>query len=207
MSMEETFNKIIELSERFPGAVKVNKQEHERKRIYKYIGKFMCPVDEDLLSFLLRFNRVSLLDYFFFGIGEIKGSQDVYRFTLENWQSNNALTAYYLGFASTSSGDILGSMTNYKGSKTFPVGYLEEIDADEFMFVGSGFGVFLNNIVTAVERDLLEVDSLRLSDDDDYIFADNSYWIQNDPELKENLEKDVYKTSTDANWKLEFRLT
>jgi hypothetical protein len=170
----------------------------------------MCPVDEDLLQFLLKFNRVSLIDYFFHGIGDIKGSQDIYRFTLENWESNSAISPYFLGFASTSSGETLGSLTNYKGGKKFPVGYLEEYDSGEFMIVGSGFGIFLKNLVASVEKDLVLANNAGIPDDDgdyDYIFANNNYWIEHDPQLKENTERLVYKTSTQANWKLEFKLT
>ena len=67
--METVFNKIVELSSNFPDAVKITPQEHDLKRVYKYFGKFPCPVDEGLLQFILKFNRVSIGDIFFYGIG------------------------------------------------------------------------------------------------------------------------------------------
>jgi hypothetical protein len=208
MENDGVFDKIIELAKMFPGAVSYQLQEQDKKRIYKYIGKFMCPVDDDHLAFLLKFNNVKIFDWTFLGMGDIHGRKSLYELTTDNWQDNTALVPYFLSFATSGAGEIIGSMTNYKGSKKFPVGYLHKKSAKEFLYVGSGFQSFLINLLRFVETstaDVTEVERMNRNHKD-YIFAAEDAWTREDLTLRENLEKAVYIKSADDNWKLEFNM-
>ena len=126
----------------------------------------------------------------------------MHQFCLENWSLGDFLSGYFLGFASTSSGAIFGSLTNYKGLKSYPVGYLEYIDAEGFKMLGSGFTAFLTNLVDDF-AEMLSNENPR--NDDKYIFSDTSFWIEKDELLRINLEKEIYKIPTKDNFKLKFR--
>jgi hypothetical protein len=200
MDIDETLNKLTNLAKHYPGAITIQPQLHDRKRVYKYIGKFLCPVDEHLLHFLLTFNRVSLFGYSFMGIGDSDNVRDLYRFTQDSWEINHALTPYFLVFSHGVSGGIIGSLTNYKGAKQYPVAYLPKPGAGKFIIVGSGFGEFLKNIVTLAENILTSVPENNIAT----VLSRNEYWLSRDSLLQQNMEKGIYRISAQDNWKLEF---
>ncbi len=74
------------LSGLYPDRVIVHPQLHDEKRVIKYTGKMMCPMDEDLLGFLLRYNQVSLPGIGFAGIGDTENVRYLYRFTGDCWE-------------------------------------------------------------------------------------------------------------------------
>ncbi|MEI9908926.1 MAG: hypothetical protein WDO71_04215 [Bacteroidota bacterium] len=200
MDIGETLNKITELARHYPGTISIQPQWHDRKRVYKYIGKFLCPVDEHLLQFLLTFNRISLFGYSFMGIGDGDNVRDLYRFSQDCWELNHALTPYFLVFSNGVSGEIIGSLTNYKGAKQYPVAYLPKPGAGKFIIIGSGFGEFLKNLVALAENIL----SAGMENNIAAILSSSDYWLSRDSLLQQNMEKGIYRISAQDNWKLEF---
>jgi hypothetical protein len=201
MDIWAILNLIGDLSMAYPDEVIVEKQTYDRKRIYKYLGKFFSPIDEGILQSILQFNRMSLLGFTTMGIGDTGLSPDFNRFSQNNWTINHGLVPYYLGFGTTRKNEIVGSLTNYKGGKQFPVGCLGKIEANEFTIIGSSYIEFLKNLVLLVEE-TLNTGQHHLPSD---IFQDQEYWLRKDEVLRDNTASGMYLTSIEDNWKLEFK--
>ena len=196
-----SIDRINILAGLYPEHVVIQPQIHNRRRVFRYTGKMMCAIDEDLLNVLLSYNQLTLPGITFSGIGDQQNTLDLYRLTGNCWESNSALCPYFLVFAISTSGKLIGSLTNYKDAgKKFPVAYLSSPSGNTFTIIGSSFEQFLKNMI---DRSIAFLSTGNKYVDDAFL-TDTDFWQSNDTLLHTNIQQGYYKLSAEDNWKKEF---